>query len=637
MSDLFESVMVIPAEMQGVIWRRAEASYRTQTHAVAVRADRIFAVIMVIQWVAGVIAASFITPRTWIGADSSLHYHIPAAIVIGGCLCLPSLLFGLRCPGARINRYVTSVTQMLFSSLLIHLTGGRIETHFHVFGSLAFLSLYREWQVLIPATVVTALDHLIRGSIWPEFVFGIVTPSSWRWLEHSAWVLCEDLVLITACIQAQREMRKMANQMAQLSVTKTLVEVEVRRQVVEIERTSADLRTSELRTRSIIDTAHDAFIAIDSNGILLEWSLRAETIFGWRAEELIGHPVGPHLGIEGLVTQLKPRSETEAALREQFDAVVRHRDGSLIPTEAYVSRIKSGEGIRTNIFFHDTTEQHRMQAQLLHAKKMESIGQLAAGIAHEINTPTQYVLDNLCFIQESMNTLQPMLACLSNEPLDQMEPNPQLKHLVETGDLNYLREEIPQAICQALDGVHRITEITKAMKEFSHPGTDIKQMMDLNRLIENSMTVCRNEWKYVATISTHFDPALRHVPCLPGELSQVLVNLIVNAAQAIGESHDEGIPGGSITISTRSADESVYIELQDTGPGIPEESLGRIFDPFFTTKEIGKGTGQGLAIAHSVIVDKHGGSISVKSRIGCGTTFLIRLPAEDSAVQVAQC
>ncbi len=632
MSDSAEDVLAIPAELQRVTRQRADAAYRAQAHAVAVRVDKIFAFIMVIQWVAAAVAASIITPRTWIGADSSLHYHIPAAIVIGGCLCLPSLLFVLRCPGARVNRYLISVTQVLFSSLLIHLTGGRIETHFHIFASLAFLALYKEWQVLIPATMVTALDHLVRGTIWPESIFGIATPSSWRWLEHAAWVLCEDAVLVTACIMAQREMQKMANQMGHLSVTRSLVEIEVQKKLVEIKRTSASLRVSERRARSIIDTAHDAFAAIDSNGMLLEWSQRAEFVFGWTAKEAIGQPLGPLLGIEPLVTKLMHRSESDTALREQFDAVVRHRNSHMIPTEAYVSRMKAGDGFSTNIFFHDTTAQCRMQVQLLHAKKMESIGQLAAGIAHEINTPTQYVTDNLCFVQESMNTLESILACLSNEHLDQAEAIPQLKHLAETADLNYLREEIPLAICQALDGVHKITEITKAMKEFSHPGTDIKQMTDLNHLIENSMTVCKNEWKYTATILTHLDPAVRDVPCLPGELSQVLVNLIVNAAQAIGESQVEGNPAGSITIRTRSEGESAYIEVQDNGPGIPEEFLGRIFDPFFTTKEIGKGTGQGLAIAHSVIVNKHGGSISVDSKFGHGTRFVIRLPAEDCSV-----
>ena len=636
MSDSAENVFAIPAEMQHVTRQRADATYHAHAHAVAVRVDKTFALIMVIQWIAAAVAASIISPRTWIGADSSLHYHIPAAIVIGGCLCLPSLLFVLRCPGARVNRYLISVTQALFSSLLIHLTGGRIETHFHIFASLAFLALYKEWQVLIPATMVTALDHLVRGTIWPEFIFGTATPSSWRWLEHAAWVLCEDAVLATGCINAQREMQKMAKQMAHLSVTKSLMEIEVQKQLVQIQRTSASLQASERRARSIIDTAHDAFAAIDSNGVLLEWSQRAELMFGWTAKEVIGHPIGPLLGIEPLVTKLMFRSATDAELRQQFDVVVRHRSSHMIPTEAYVSRTRAGEELSTNIFFHDVTEQRRMQVKLVHAKKMESIGQLAAGIAHEINTPTQFVTDNLCFVKESMSTLESLFACLANESLDQAEAIPQLKHLAETADLNYLREEIPLAICQALDGIHRISEITKAMKEFSHPGTDIKQMMDLNHLIENSMTVCRNEWKYAGTISTHFDPALRHVPCLPGELGQVLVNLIVNAAQAIGESRDEEIPAGSITISTRSADEFVYIELQDNGPGIPEEILGRIFDPFFTTKEIGKGTGQGLAIAHSVIVDKHGGSISVESKIGCGTTFLIRLPAEDCSVQVEE-
>jgi two-component system NtrC family sensor kinase len=301
----------------------------------------------------------------------------------------------------------------------------------------------------------------------------------------------------------------------------------------------------------------------------------------------------------------------------------------MIHTEVYVSFVKIGDEHTIDMFFHDITEQRRLQVQLLHSNKMESIGQLAAGIAHEINTPTQYATDNLRFVQDSMNHLTTLFDCLSDDSLDRAEGVCHLRQIAVEADLDYLRAEIPLAICQALDGIQRIGEITKAMKEFSHPGTDIKQITDLHHLILNSVTVCRNEWKYAAVVETNFDPSVEQVACLPGELSQVFVNLIVNAAQAIGEPMDSKDLIGRITISTRHHGDAVSIEIQDNGPGIPDDVMGRIFDPFFTTKEIGKGTGQGLAIAHTVIVDKHGGSISVDSELGKGTTFTILLPMVD--------
>ncbi|OPX37018.1 MAG: hypothetical protein B1H13_13565 [Desulfobacteraceae bacterium 4484_190.3] len=197
-------------------------------------------------------------------------------------------------------------------------------------------------------------------------------------------------------------------------------------------------------------------------------------------------------------------------------------------------------------------------------------------------------------------------------------------------DLEYLREEIPLAIKQSLAGVERVAKIVRAMKEFSHPGSDEKTPTDLNKAIENTVTVARNEWKYVADLEMDFDEKLPPVPCLPGEMNQVILNMIVNASHAIADVVGDGANGkGTITIRTRKEEEWAEIRIEDTGAGIPEEIRERIFDPFFTTKEVGKGTGQGLSIAHNVIVDKHGGMIDVESDAGKGTTFIIRLPLED--------
>jgi signal transduction histidine kinase len=194
--------------------------------------------------------------------------------------------------------------------------------------------------------------------------------------------------------------------------------------------------------------------------------------------------------------------------------------------------------------------------------------------------------------------------------------------------------EVPQAIQQSLQGIGRVTTIVRAMKEFSHPGSEEKSDTDLNRAIETTITVARNEWKYVAEVVTDFDPALPLVRCLPGEINQVILNLIVNAAHAIADVvENNGKSKGTITIRTRSQGDRVEIRVSDTGTGIPETIRAKIFDPFFTTKGVGKGTGQGLAIAHSVIVDKHGGTISCETEVGKGTTFVIRLPLLSSTPQ----
>ena len=277
----------------------------------------------------------------------------------------------------------------------------------------------------------------------------------------------------------------------------------------------------------------------------------------------------------------------------------------------------------------------QMQAELAHAQKLESVGQLAAGIAHEINTPTQYVGDNTRFLKDAFGDISTVLdgfekllqACKDGTVDEQLVA--EVEATFKQADVEYLKEEIPQAIDQSLNGVERVANIVRAMKEFSHPGGKEKSLVNLTEAIETTITVARNEWKYVAEMVTDFDPELPEVSCLPGELNQVFLNLIVNAAHAIGDAlSDDGTERGTITVGTRRDGEWAEIIVRDTGTGIPEDVRARIFDPFFTTKEVGKGTGQGLAIARSVVVDKHGGTIDCETEQGEGATFIVRLPID---------
>ncbi|MCB9851396.1 MAG: hybrid sensor histidine kinase/response regulator [Phycisphaerales bacterium] len=275
-------------------------------------------------------------------------------------------------------------------------------------------------------------------------------------------------------------------------------------------------------------------------------------------------------------------------------------------------------------------------AQLLQAQKLESIGQLAAGIAHEINTPIQFVGDNIRFFEDNVTSLFVILENYARmidpggESLTWEERTDKIRKLLEELDLEFLKVEIPAAIEQSLEGVQRVATIVQSMKSFSHPGGDEKQVADLNRAIESTITVARNEWKYVASVQTDFDPDLPMVPCMIGDLNQVFLNMIINAAHAISAVVGDGADArGVITIRTRRDGDWVEIQIRDTGCGIPEEIQSNIFNPFFTTKEVGKGTGQGLAIAQTTI-RKHGGTLLVDSTPGNGATFTIRLPLDDA-------
>ena len=271
------------------------------------------------------------------------------------------------------------------------------------------------------------------------------------------------------------------------------------------------------------------------------------------------------------------------------------------------------------------TELRQKDQQLLQAQKLEAIGQLAAGIAHEINSPMQYVQNNVTFFAQAFDTLKKLFDEVGKTEKSLLTA--ETAALLATINLEFLLQEIPESIKETLEGINRVVEIVSAMKEFSHPGSNDKVSADLNRALSSTITVCSNEWKYAAEVITDFDPDLPLVPCFPNQLNQVVLNLIVNAAHAI-EDHNAEAPStlGCITITTRQDGDWVEILVRDSGGGIPEEIQHLIFDPFFTTKKIGKGTGQGLAIAHDIVVNLHGGQIDLRTLPGQGTTFLIRLP-----------
>jgi two-component system, NtrC family, sensor kinase len=295
---------------------------------------------------------------------------------------------------------------------------------------------------------------------------------------------------------------------------------------------------------------------------------------------------------------------------------------------------KSGHIYAGIALYEDVTEKMLLERDLQQAQKFEAVGQLAAGIAHEINSPVQYIGDNVSFLKDSfvdiarvMNTYEHLWQELTKKGVVPEEIEQKMAKEVEDSDVAYLWEEIPKTIDQSLEGVRRVEKIVRAMKDFAHPGSDEKKVVDINKILESTITVCKNEWKYVAEMAVDFAPDLPLVPCFAGEISQVFLNIIVNGAHAIGDLTEGGSKGkGIISIGTRKAENSIQIRISDTGGGIPEEIQDRVFDPFFTTKALGKGTGQGLAIAHRVVVDKHQGSLSFETQKGRGTCFVIELP-----------
>ncbi|TWT88157.1 C4-dicarboxylate transport sensor protein DctB [Pseudobythopirellula maris] len=485
--------------------------------------DRAFVVLFVVQWVFAVGVTLAVSPHTWVGDTSYPHVHLWAALLVGGALTIaPIICVSLR-PGTLATRLVVATAQVGYSTLLIHLTGGRIESHFHIFGSLAFLSFYRDWRVIVPAMLIVAADHVLRAIFWPESIFGVVVAAPWRALEHIGWVVFEGVFLLWGCKTNTRELRDRAEAQAELERAKATVEEEV-----------------EQRTRELLNRTQE----------LEEWVQRSNAL----------------------------------------------------------------------------------EDQLGEAQKLEAIGQLSAGVAHEINTPMQYMSDNIEFLSDCSARLFEVVDVYHDQlenrdnPLSWQQRISAVKAACERCRYDYIREQIPHAIEESLEGVRRVIEIVRAMKQMSHPGTQEMTPTDINEAVRTTALLCKNRWKYAAELELFLADDLPEVPAFTNEINQVLVNLLVNAADAIVDKNGDSGELGKMVVRTRRSGDWVQIDVQDDGCGMDEVVRRRIFDPFYTTKEVGKGTGQGLAISYNVVVNHHQGRIDLSSEPGAGTCFTVELP-----------
>ncbi|SHO52922.1 PocR ligand-binding domain-containing protein [Desulfopila aestuarii] len=405
------------------------------------------------------------------------------------------------------------------------------------------------------------------------------------------------------------------------------VNLTLRQELVQKDR----IQQQQNRLLTAIEKLGEAIAITDVDGNIIYINPAFTDITGYSTEEVIGQ--NPRI--------LKSGRHSNSFYREFWQTVIskgtwsgrfinKRKDGTIYTEESTVSAVRdeNSKVISYVAIKRDISKELELERQLLQAVKLESIGTMAAGIAHEINTPVQYIGSNLEFLQDAFADLQEFVTYI-----EQQQPpsgTPEISNKLEEIDWEYLNEEIPKTFEQSKEGIHQISSIVLAMKEFAHPGTRAMAPADLNKILQSVMTVSRNEWKYVATIATDFQDRLRDVPCLADEISHVLLNIIVNAAQAIAEQQqgNANAPKGQITITTRAEGDSAVIIIADNGPGISAEILDKIFDPFFTTKSVGKGTGQGLAIAYDTVVNKHGGTINCTSAEGLGAEFRITLPFE---------
>ncbi len=411
---------------------------------------------------------------------------------------------------------------------------------------------------------------------------------------------------------------------------------------------SAELERQSGQLTAILENTRAGILLVDGEGRIRRVNRGAELLFGMGAAELEGHEAA-RLTEKADADALRAADAPTAARalsHARDDVVGRRADGTDFPMELAVAAVEIDSAPHAVWICRDITARKEAEArraalesELAQAQKLESLGTLSAGIAHEINTPVQFVSDNVHFLKEAAGDLDAVFAAYA-VLAEAIDSGGDVKAALTAAraaeaeaDLAFVREEMPPALDQALVGLAQITKIVSAIKVFAHPGLQDRTDFNLNEAIDTTVTVSASQWKHVAELETDLQDGLPPVPGYPGELNQVFLNLIVNAAQAIEEAGAEG--KGRIAIATRVEDRSAVVTVSDSGCGIAPENQGRIFDPFFTTKEVGKGTGQGLSLCYSIVTQKHGGQIAVASEPGKGTVFTIRLPLDAGKAEQA--
>ncbi|WP_085616851.1 two-component system sensor histidine kinase NtrB [Thalassospira alkalitolerans] len=399
------------------------------------------------------------------------------------------------------------------------------------------------------------------------------------------------------------------------------------------------------RLKTILDSVVEGILVVDGSGTIRDFNMSALKILRATESQLSGVLVDGLFIDRKLTVRHKLLNRciniSSGTLRYDYTETMAQRlDNDSFPMEIIVSPANFTGEMSYLYIFRDITRrkqaeesQHKLEGELREALKLEAIGHLAGGIAHEINTPSQYIRDNLKFLNDGYGALSRILGLALHTLWQHQEKLPpetfrNFARKMRDADLEFLLDEIPSATQQSLDGINQVARIVLSMKEFSHPGGAEKTATDINRVLSNVIVISRNEWRHTAHLTENFEPELPHIPCHINEINQIFLNLIVNAAQAIassGKSPEEG----EISIKTTLLDDSILISITDNGTGIAKEDRSKVFNPFFTTKEVGKGTGQGLSITNEIVKTRHGGRIWFETELGKGTTFHVLLPGED--------
>lgn len=588
------------AALKAVATSSAEDLFRKHWDTVARQTDRLFASLLVFQWVVAIAVALWISPMTWIGAASQTHVHVWMACLLGAVVISVPLILTVIRPGQIITRHALAIAQMLMGSLLIHLSGGRSETHFHVFGSLAFLAFYRDWRVLVSASAVVAIDHLVRGLYWPQSVFGTADPQRWRWLEHAGWVVIEDLFLIHSCVQAVREMRQIAERQAQLEVAAASIEAEV------AVRTS-QLQESQTRYQQLFNNINDAVFVFGLNERGAPTNFIEANDVGCRMLEYTEEQLRQRTPLD-----IEPLGGVDDARRafENFrldDRYVVERTlvsstGRHVAVEISAQVFLLGQQRAVLATMRDITERKRFLDELQRAKEAAEAGSQAkseflANMSHEIRTPINGILG--------------------------------MTELALDTELTFEQREYLVAVKQSVDSLLNVINDILDFSKIEAGKLDLDVVdFDLRSDIANALKplAMRADEKQLELTCHVADDVPQALLGDPTRLRQILINLVGNALKFT----EFGEIGVEVSVeSLVQSDATLLFKVSDTGIGIPVEKQRTIFDAFSqadtsTTRRYG-GTGLGLTISMK-LVEMLGGHLWLDSQLGRGSVFYFTLP-----------
>ena len=550
---------------------RADQLFEQQRDEIYRNTDQLFARLMLFQWLAAIVMALVISPYTWAGQSSAIHIHVWAAIFLGGTISIFPIWMTRVWSGAAITRHIIAVAQMLMSALLISVTGGRIETHFHVFGSLVILSFYRDWRVLVPATIVVGLDHFIRGIYWPYSVYGVLTATPWRSIEHAAWVVFEDIFLVISCLRSIREMRSIANR-------------------------TAELETALHANQLIMDNSQDVICTMDEEGRFLTINAACEQLWGYTPAELMGHHHMDFVHAED-----RPKSKHAEAVTKVdgrvTDFVNRYvrKNGTLV--DVLWSASWSETDKKHFCVAHDVTERARMEKAQREAKDEaeranSAKSEFLSRMSHELRTPLNAIL-GFGQLLERYKPSEVQKDCIS--------------HIVNAG------RHLLNLINEILD----IARVESGRVQFSLEPVSVEEAvdeaMDLVRPLAAERKIKIERADLTGSCSNILADRQR--------LKQVLLNLLANAVKYNRDA------GRVIVDFARQPDERLRISISDEGPGIPADKRSRLFSPFdrLGVEAMGsEGTGLGLALSKR-LVEAMGGIIGESAPVS-GSCFWIEFP-----------